>query len=490
MGIDFTYYPDSNRVPGVFIEMDPSQANTGVALQTTLLFGQKLAAGAAPPDVPLIVESVAQVLTACGQGSILAAMATRYLQRDPFGPLYIVPLADNPAGVAATGTITVAGTATASGTLAVYIAGTRLQVAVATADTAVAVAAKLNTAIGANLDLPVTATAPAAVVTVTCRHKGELGNDIQLQQNYLGAAGGEFPVPGITLTFAPMTGGTANPLLANGLAALSSTPFDFIGMPFTDTASLNTMKSFLADDVGRWSWQQMVYGGCFSAFRGTLGAATAFGLARNDQHMSVMAFNGSPDPSYIWTAEVTASCAASLRADPGLPLQYIATTLQAPPIPQRYMLGERNTLLYDGMSTFRVASDNTVMIERMCTTYQRNIAGAADNSYLDVETMFGLMFVSRDLSNYLLTRYARKKLVSDQTPILFGSNCVNAPMIRASVIAEYRALEAAGYVQNAAIFAKNVLVENAGNGLVKLLCPVDLVNQLRQIAILLQFRKS
>jgi phage tail sheath gpL-like len=468
MGIDFTYYPTSNRVPGVYVEMDPSQANSGTALQTTILIGQKLTVGLAPADKPLLVESVAQVLAQCGQGSFLAAMAVRYLQRDPFGALYILPLADNPAGVAATGTITVAGTAAASGTLNVYIAGTRVQVGIATADTASIVASKLTTAITNLPDLPVTASGTPSIITLTCRHKGELGNDIDLQQNYLGAAGGEYPVPGITLTFAPMTGGTTNPSLANGLAALSSTPFDFIGEPFTDTASLNAMKSFLADDTGRWAWSQMVYGGCFSAFRGTLGACTTFGLGRNDQHMSVMAFQGSPDPCYIWTAEVTASCAASLRVDPGLPLQYIATTLQAPPIPQQWMLGERNTLLYDGMSTFRVASDNTVVIERMCTTYQKNVAGAADNSYLDVETMYGLMFVSRDLSNYLLTRYARKKLVSDQTMIQAGSNCVNAPLIRASVIAEYRALEAAGYVQNSKDFARAVIVENAGNGLVNI----------------------
>jgi phage tail sheath gpL-like len=185
-----------------------------------------------------------------------------------------------------------------------------------------------------------------------------------------------------------------------------------------------------------------------------------------------------------------AASAASLRVDPGLPLQYINTTLKAPPITSRWTLGERNTLLYDGMSTFRTGDDGTVIVERMCTTYQKNAAGATDNSYLDVETMYGLMFVARDLSNYLLTRYARKKLVSDTTQILAGSNCVNAPMIRASVINEYRAIEAAGYVQNSRTFAQNVIVENAGNGLVKILAPVDLVNQLRQIAILLQFRKS
>jgi phage tail sheath gpL-like len=159
-------------------------------------------------------------------------------------------------------------------------------------------------------------------------------------------------------------------------------------------------------------------------------------------------------------------------------------------VQSRLDIGERNTLLYDGISTFKVGDDGTVIIERMRTTYQQNAAGADDDSYLDVETMFGLMFVARDLANYLLARYARKKLVSDDTLILPGSNCVSAKMIKASTISEYRALQAGGYVQNADIFAKNIIAENAGRGLVKILAPVDLVNQLRQIAILLQFRKS
>jgi phage tail sheath gpL-like len=490
MGIDFTFYQTSNRVPGVFVEMDPSQANTGIANQSTLLFGQITAAGTATPDHPFIVETVAQVQQLCGAGSMLDAMAERYLARDPFGTLYLLPLADNPAGVAALGTVTITGTATASGTMNLYIAGQRVQSPVTNGDSPTIIAANLLAAITATTSLPVTATAAAGVISLTARNKGETGNGIDVQMNYLGTAGGEFTPAGVTVAVVAMTGGTANPILTNGLANLSSVPFDFIGLPYTDTTSLDAVKAFLADDVGRWSWQQMIYGGVFAAFRGTLGQCTALGVTRNDQHVSIMAYQGSPDPEWIWVAEVTASCAASLRVDPGLPLQYIATTLQAAPIAQRWTLGERNTLLYDGMSTTRVQQDNTVMIERMCTTYQKNVAGAADNSYLDVETMYGLMFVARDLANYLLTRYARKKLVSDTTPILAGSNCVNAPMIKASVVMEYRALQTAGYVQNADQFAKGILVENAGNGLVKILAPVDLVNQLRQIAILLQFRKS
>jgi phage tail sheath gpL-like len=490
MGINFTYYPTSNRVPGVYVEMDPSQANTATVLQNTLLIGQITVAGTAVSNEPILVESKAQLLALCGAGSMLNSMGSRYLDRDPFGPLYILPLEDDGAAQSATGSIAVAGPATASGTLVVYVGGLRVQCGVSSGDAATVIATNLAAAIHATQDVEVTATAAASAVTLTSIGKGDVFNGIDIRSNYLGAAGGEYNVAGVTLTITPMTGGTGNPSIDTALANLSDQSFDFIISPYTDTAALDSLKHFLADDVGRWSWEQMIYGGAFTAFKGTLGECTTFGLARNDQHMSITAYSDSPDPPWIWATEMGAAAASSLRVDPGLPLQYINTTLKAPPIASRWTLGERNTLLYDGMSTTRVGDDGTVIVERMATTYQKNAAGAADNSYLDVETMYGLMFVARDLSNYLLTRYARKKLVSDTTQILAGSNCVNAPMIRASVCSEYRALEAAGYVQNSATFVKTVVVENAGNGLVKILAPVDLVNQLRQIAILLQFRKS
>lgn len=490
MGINFTYYPTSNRVPGVYVEMDPSQANTATVLQNTLLIGQITVEGTAITNQPVLVESKAQLLTLCGAGSMLNNMGSRYIDRDPFGSLYILPIEDDAAAQPATGTIAVAGPASASGTLAVYVGGIRVQCGVSSGEAAAATAIALADAINATLNIEVTAAAATGTVTLTSIGKGEVFNGIDLRTNYLGAAGGEYDVAGVTLTITPMAGGTGDPSIDTGLANLSDQSFDFIITPYTDTANLDALKNFLADDVGRWSWEQMIYGGAFSAFRGTLGECTTFGEARNDQHMSIAAYNDSPDPAWIWATEMGAASAASLRVDPGLPLQYINTTLNAPPIQSRWTLGERNTLLYDGMSTFRVGDDGTVIVERMCTTYQKNAAGAADNSYLDVETLYGLMFVARDLSNYLLTRYARKKLVSDTTQILAGSNCVNAPMIKASVCSEYRALEAGGYVQNSTIFAQNIVVENAGSGLVKILAPVDLVNQLRQIAILLQFRKS
>ena len=492
MPINFAFYPESNRVPGIFVEMDPSQANTATTFQRSLIIGQITDDGAAEPNQPLQVTSRDQIRRACGRGAMLAAMADAYLRGDSFGDTWLLPIEDAAAAAKASCTITPTGAALENGTINLYIGGMLVRAAVFDADTAVAYSLRLQEAITGNADLPVTATrVPATgVITLTAKNAGLAGNYIDVRENYYGAAGGEFTPAGVTLAITAMTGGTANPQIEDGLDNLSDQTFDFVVTPYTDTPNMNALKAFFDDAQGRWSWEQMLYGGAFTAYRGTFAQCVAFGITHNDQHMSVMPFNDSPDPPWVWASHIAAWCATSLRADPGLPLQYLSTFLKAPPVASRWDIGERNTMLYSGLSSFKVANDGAVVIERMTTTFQKNAAGVADDSYLDVETMYGLMFVARDMATYLLTKYARKKLVSDITPILPGSNAVNTLMIKASIVANYRALELGGYVQNSAVFARNLVVENAGRGLVKVLAPVDLVNQLRQLAILLQFRKS
>src|SRR3546814_3740184 len=88
------------------------------------------------------------------------------------------PLADLPAGTAATGTLTVTGAATASGTIVLYIGGQRITVGVTSGDAAAAVATAIVAAITAAADLPVAAVALLGVVTLTAKHKGVAGNEI------------------------------------------------------------------------------------------------------------------------------------------------------------------------------------------------------------------------------------------------------------------------------------------------------------------------
>ena len=187
--------------------------------------------------------------------------------------MYILPIEDDAAAVVATGSIAVAGPATQSGTLNVYVGGFRVRSLVSSGDTAIAIATALADAITATEGIEAVAIAAAGDATLTSIGKGEVFNGIDLRTNYLGAAGGEYDVPGVTLTITPMAGGTGNPGIAGALANLSDQPFDFIITPYTDTSNLDALKGFLADDVGRWSREQTTDGGAFAAFRGRSASA-------------------------------------------------------------------------------------------------------------------------------------------------------------------------------------------------------------------------
>lgn len=486
--ISLPYYSLSNRTFGVFADIDGSKANTSLFQQRSIVIGQMLPPGPAMAGVPVLITSLVQAAGLFGLASMLYAMVKQAKGQDPFGELWALPLAD-PAGTAASGTTTLAGTATASGTLALYYGGWLVPVPVNVGDTAAVLAARWLAIAATMPELPVTSTAAGAVITHTARHVGVLGNDLDLRQNYLGAPGGEYAVAGITVAFTPMAGGSGVPSgLAAALAALNEKTFDFFGLPYTDTASLNAMDAFLSEVSGRWCWQQMLFGAYFTAARGTPGVLQPFGTARNGKFGTCLGVFDTPDPIWLVAADYMANCAVSLRADPNQPLQNIALGFKPPPFASRFNRSIRNTMLYSGISTFTVVS-GVVILERACTFYQVNNAGAPDNSFLDVETIYGLAYLLRRWQNRMITLFPRKKLVQDGTTIPPGSNLVSPSTIKFATISWYREECDAGNAQDPDGFARTVISQNAGNGLDKELLPFVLVNQLREIAALAQFSK-
>ncbi|MGP2408668.1 phage tail sheath subtilisin-like domain-containing protein [Yersinia sp. 2553 StPb PI] len=491
MTIPFTHIPSNLRTPLFFAEFDNSQANTATTTQRTLIIGQMLASGSLPADIPVPVSSVATVAGQAGAGSMLHGQMAAYLANDIAGEIYILPLSDAESMVAATGKITVTTQASATGVISLYIAGIRVQVAVVATDEVAEIATALTSAINAASALPVTAAAVAAVITLTAKNKGAHGNTIDLRLNYLGSAGGETTPDSLVLTFTPMAGGAGAPELDDALANLQDRTFDFIINPYTDTASLNKIKEFLSDSTGRWSYAEQLYGHSFAAQSGTYGQLTAAGELRNDQHASLLGVNGSPTPSYIWSAAYVGAIAQSLRNDPGRPLQTLAISgVLAPPLSSRFTLTERNNLLHSGISTVTVTDDGTVQVENIITTYQKNKYGAEDDSYLQIETLFLLMFVTRFLRTQVTSKFARMKLAADGTRFAPGSAIITPNVIRAELIAQYQTLEFNGYVQDAKGFAKGLIVEkNTSNpNRVDVLWTGVLINQLRIFAVLNQFR--
>ncbi|HGF8974232.1 TPA: phage tail sheath subtilisin-like domain-containing protein [Yersinia enterocolitica] len=491
MTIPFTNIPSNLRTPLFFAEFDNSQANTATTTQRTLIMGQMLDSSTLPADVPVLVSSVATVAGQAGAGSMLHGQMAAYLANDIAGEIYILPLSDTTAMVAATGKITVTTQASATGVISLYIAGIRVQVAVVATDEVAAIATTLTAAINTIASLPVTAAAVDAVITLTAKNKGAHGNTLDLRLNYLGSAGGETTPDSLVLTFTPMAGGAGAPELDDALANLQDRTFDFIINPYTDTASLNKIKEFLSDSTGRWSYAEQLYGHSFAAQAGTYGQLTAAGELRNDQHASLLGVNGSPTPSYIWSSAYVGAIAQSLRNDPGRPLQTLAISgVLAPPLASRFTLTERNNLLHSGISTVTVTDDGTVQVENIITTYQKNKYGAEDDSYLQIETLFLLMFVTRYLRTQVTSKFARMKLAADGTRFAPGSAIITPNVIRAELIAQYQTLEFNGYVQDAKGFAKGLIVEKSASNpnRVDVLWTGVLINQLRIFAVLNQFR--
>ncbi|EPF7464149.1 phage tail sheath subtilisin-like domain-containing protein [Serratia marcescens] len=497
MTVPFTRIPSNQRAPFFYAEFDNSMANTATAVQRTLLIGQMLSTATATPGIPQKVSSESAVAGICGNGSMLHNMMAAYLANDISAEIWILPLSDGTTGTAAAaGKLQVVTAATATGVLSLYIAGIRVQLTVVSTDDNVAVAAAIAAAINGQSKLPVTAvvdTTATDTVNLTAKNKGAHGNSIDIRLNYQGAAGGEETPQGMELKLTAMAGGAGAPSLTDPLGNLQDRAFDFIVNPYTDTTSLDAVKEFLSDATGRWSYAQQLYGHSFGALAGTYGSLSAAGEARNNQHETLLGINGSPTPAYLWAAALTGAIAPSLRNDPGRPTQTLTISgVLAPPLESRFMLTERNNLLYSGISTFTVADDGSVQVEKTITTYQKNKFGDADDSYLNIETLYLLMFVTRFLRTQITSKFGRMKLANDGTRFAPGSAIVTPNVIRAELIAQYRTLEYNGYVQDAAAFAQTLLVErNSSNTKrIDVLWTGTLIDQLEIFALLNQWRRA
>jgi phage tail sheath gpL-like len=326
---------------------------------------------------------------------VLAQMIKAWRDNDPSGEVWVLPIADAGSAMAATGTFTITGSATAAGTLPLYVGGMLVSVSVSTGDTAATVATNVATAIN-NAAAGVTATASSGVVTLTAVNKGTVGNGIDLRVAYR--------APPADRRSPPVSGGDcchggrrnrSLPHLTSGCARRQDLRFHRIGPQQHDGARCS--QGLLSDSSGRWSPMQQLYGHVFTAMAGTAGTLASAGVARNDQHLCIIGFNDSPTPFWVWAAGMIGAAAVSLRDDPARPLQYVAVSgILPPPIASRFPIGLRNsTLLYSGISTWIVDAGHNVVIENMITTYVTNAEGNSDNSYLEVETLFTLMYVLR-----------------------------------------------------------------------------------------------
>lgn len=488
MSINFNNIPDNMRVPLCYMEFDNSKAVGGTPdiMHKVLVLGQMLGTGTATAEEPVRVLTADHASNLFGRGSMLASMFDAIKGADRYIETWAIPVVDAAAAAAATKTITIGGAATVSGTLNLYIAGQRVRTAITSGDAAATVATALTASINAALDLPVTASAAEAVVTLTARHKGESGNDIDVRTNYYP---GEVLPTGITVAIAVGTAGTANPNLTDAIAAFGDEWWNTFIMPYTDAANIVALEAELLD---RWGPLTQKEGLAYAAFKGTHSATGTWGNGRNNQLISCMGIGQTPTPPWVFAAVYGVVAAASLSIDPARPLQTLTLPGVLAPAPgDRWTKEERNLLLYDGIATYSVGTDGTVRIEGEITTYQKNVYGLDDPSYLYVQTPATLGYIRHATNSRITQKFPRHKLADDGTKFGPGQAIVTPSIIRVELIALMRELEEKGLVENLDQLIKDLVVErnDDNRNRVDVLSPPDLVNQFRMLAELVQYRQ-
>lgn len=493
MAISFNSIPINLRTPLFYAEDDNSQANIASFNGKALILAGKTSSGTASANIPVQVFSSSEAGDKFGFGSQAHLMARAFLNNNPSTPLIVIPLDDDGSGVPATGDITVDSAPTATGTLSLYIAGQRLQVAVNASDAEADVASAINTAINGASNLPVTSEVSDVTVTLTAKNDGTPGNGIDVRVNYRGTLGGEALPTGLQLTLPSgglLASGATNPDYSTAITNMGDNEYDYIMFAHADTATLDAVATELDNTTGRWSFDRQVYGHAWTALRDTVNNLVTLGDGRNDPELTIIGV----EPTPTWQLEVLGAyvgkAANALEIDPARPLQTLNLVGVLPPASEdRFTRSERQSLLNDGIATV-VSGDTGVQIERSITTFQENAFGENDISYLDVQTRFTLMRIIRTYRQVLTSKFGRHKLADNGSRFGAGQAIVTPNIMRAEAVSIYEGLERDGLVENAEGFENALIVErNAGDpNRLDILLPPDLVNQLRILAVKVQFR--
>lgn len=408
--ISFDEIPYDWLTPGAYLEVKPNYDRVGAIPYParTLLVVQKLAAGTAAALQQIRITRSDQGQVLFGAGSVGMDMVKAYKAANKTGDVYAIAVADAAAGVAATGSFTFAGAG--AGALALYVGKVRIPLSVTATMTPAQIATAAAAAINAITTLPVTAAAALAVCTVTAKHKGEVGNAIQLTASR--REGDTIPT-GLTVTTAAMAAGATNPDITPVLDAIAADWFTDIVVPWDDATTLAALAANLAT---RYQALGKKDGHAYVGHAGTFGALTTKGGLTNSAFISGMGAKASASPPWIWAATLAGVAAFQLANDPARQLRGLTLPdVEAPAPADRFSDTERHLLLAGGVGTFNVSADGVVSIERVVTTYKTSALGISDRAWLDIMVPKTMSRIRWDWASYIAQLYPRNKLADDNS---------------------------------------------------------------------------
>jgi len=342
--------PSDVRRPGVFNFFDDTSSARGQIPigRTVALLGMKHSSGVATVNVPIEIVNEAAADLMFGTGSEMALMCRmafktfRFLSSRIKGTpaqVWGVPVVE-PAGVAATRTFTVTGTATTNGDVIIRIAGREIRVPVASGTTQNNVATAINAAIGQRLfELPGTSGVATNVVTTVQS------------------------VAGVTVVAATGATGTGVADIQPALDAMGSRDYRAIA---TSNHAAQDVTDFGEQADSTWAADIKKYRHMFLASTGTLGSATTLASPANRKEILVVSFEGGRN----LPGEIAASVAAMTQSKERPSYNYDKTELPLYPTDDvnNYIAAELEPAILGGATPLEMTNTGGVRVNRLVTT--------------------------------------------------------------------------------------------------------------------------
>jgi phage tail sheath gpL-like len=443
-----TGIPSNLRRPGSFHVFDVTSASKGFVPinRRVALVGVKSAAGTQANLTPVQLFSESDGDGYFGPGSELALMArwafkgaSHYVAKYGGGQpqIWAVSIAD-PAGTAQTYTVTITGTATASGDIVLLVAGRLIRVGVSSGDVQNTIATKVTDAIKAYgyQNLPVTSATATNVATLTAVQTGVNGIDIKVAKLQ--------DVAGVTTTVAAGATGAGTYSLTAALDTLRDKTYHSVAVAVHTSTTVDQLQTHL-DNVGAAGEKKWAMG--FVAETGTLSTGTTLAASANQKEVVVASMENCPNTP----GEIAALLATTVEceADVALSFDGVELPLYLPPnLGDVYTITEQETALAAGTTPLVVNDQlDKVKVVRLVTTLT-TINSAPFENLLDISNVRVLFFMATQIDAAWLTQFQRAK-----------KNARTIKRVRSVTIDLLRKGEELEFLQNVEAHLDEVVVE-------------------------------
>jgi len=455
--------PTSIRLPLVWVEAVERARASDQSAERGLLIGPASTATTGP----YLVQSVDAAIARWGRGTPIVEMVRAALDAHPKGEWWAIGQPDPSSGSAAYWTSTLSGSATASGTVRLWIGRRRYSIAVASGDTAATVATAIQGAIEADSDAPVTVSVATATITLTARVKGVIGGSLRIAWDEATIA-----PTGLTLGDWSATAGTGD----HALPSLPPVPYNKIAI--ADDALMDDLGAVLD---ARWSYSSMLWGWGVSCVRGEADTLATAALAAEYQyrHMTRCAIETACRSS-PWEVAAAVCGVAMLKSQskPGITVSGDSLALEGP-AQASWTGAQQDTLLRYGVSP---VVGRTLTIARITTTRWSDGNGGRDERSYQAPQMWALEVFLRRLTAAMRATFRGRRLLadSDYTP----PDAATPGTIRSWIESWLKAQAADGIIEWRPDLLEQITVTRSEDdpSRVDIYLPVDLVDGLEVLA--------